>query len=177
MLFWNKLSWVQRIFFNIYSTFEFGFFDFCIFSKVNCCCSVTKLCPTLWPHGLQYPRPPCPLPSPGVLSNSRPLSHEWCWCYPPISFSGTPFSSCLQFFPSSGSFPVSQLFTSGGQSIRRSNEYSGLISFRIDWFDPLEVQGLSRVFFSARIWKHQFFCTQSSLWSNCHIHTWPLEKP
>ena len=108
------------------------------------CCSVTKLCPTLWPHGLQHARLPCPSPSPGVSSNSCLLS--W-WCYPTISSSVVPFSSCLQSFPASGSFPMSWLFIPGGQSIgasshiHPSDEYSGLISFRIDSFDFLAVQG------------------------------------
>ena len=95
-------------------------------------------------HGLQHTRLPCPSLSPGVCSNSCPLS--W-WCYPTISSSVTSFSSCFQSFPASGSFPMSWLFTSGGQSIgvylsiSPSHDYSGLISFRIDWFDHLAVQG------------------------------------
>ena len=95
-------------------------------------------------HELQHARLPCPSPSPEACSNSRPLSR---WCHPTISSSVTPFSSCPQSFPASGSFPVSRLFTSGGQgywsfsfSIRPSSEYSGLISFRIDWLDLLAVQ-------------------------------------
>ena len=100
---------------------------------------------SLRPHGLQHTTPPCPSPTPGVYSNSCPLS--W-WCHPTISSSVIPFSSNLQYFPASGSFPMSQFFTSGGKSIGSfsfslslSNEYSGLISFRIDWLDPLAVQG------------------------------------
>ena len=93
----------------------------------------------LLPHGLQYARPPCPSPTPGAYSNSCPFSH------PSISASVIPFSSSLQSFPASGSFPVSQFFTSGGQSfsfsMSPSKEYSGLISFRMDWFDLLAVQG------------------------------------
>ena len=73
--------------------------------------SVTQSCPTLWPHGLQHTRLPCPSPTPGVYSNSCPLSR---WCYPNISSTVVPFSSCLQSFISSGSFPTSQLFASGG---------------------------------------------------------------
>ena len=88
-------------------------------------CSVIS--DSLRPHGLQHARLPCPSLSPGACSNSCPLS--W-WCHPTISPSVIPFSSCFQSFPASGSFPVSQLF-----------EYSGLISFRIDWFDLLAVQG------------------------------------
>ena len=98
---------------------------------------------SLQPHGLQHARPPCPLPTPGVYSNSCPLS--W-WCHPIISSSVIPFSSHLQSFPVSGSFQVSPFFASGGQrsfsfSISPSNEYSGLISFRMDWLDLLAVQG------------------------------------
>ena len=96
-----------------------------------------------WPHGLQHARLPCPSPTPGACSTSRPSS--W-WCHPTISSSVVPFSSCLQSFPASGSFPMSQFFPSGGHwsfsfSISPSNEYSGLISFRTDWFDLLVVQG------------------------------------
>ena len=100
---------------------------------------------SLRPHGLQHNRPPCPSSNPGVYSNSCPLS--W-WCHPTISSSVIPFSSCLQSFPASGSFQMSQLFASGGQSIKSfsfstspSKEYSGLISFRMDWLDLLAVQG------------------------------------
>ena len=93
-------------------------------------------------HGLQHTRLPCPLLFPGVCSNSCPLSH---WCYLTISSSANPFSFYLQSFLASGSFPMSRLFASSGQSwsfsISPSNEYSGLISFRIDWFDLLAVQG------------------------------------
>ena len=131
---------------------------------------------SLQPHGLQQARLPCPSPSPRVCSNSCPLS--W-WCHQTISSSVIPFSSCLQSFPASGSFPMSQLFTSGSQSIRASasasfpsREYSGLISFRTDWFELLErSKGLSRVFSSTTVRKHQFFSTQPSLWSNSHTCT------
>ena len=98
----------------------------------------------LWPHGLQHARPPCPSPTPRAYSNSCPSCP---WCHPTVSSSVVPFSSHLQSFPASGSFPMSQFFTSGGQSIgfsfsiSLSNEYSGLISFRIDWLDLLAVQG------------------------------------
>ena len=97
-----------------------------------------------WPHGPQHARLPCSSPSPGVCSNSHPLS--W-WCHPAISFSVIPFSSCLQSFPASDSFPRSQFFTSGGQNIGVSASTSvlpmntGLISFRMDWLDLLAVQG------------------------------------
>ena len=108
-----------------------------------CCCSVTKSCLTLQPHGLQHTRLPCLSPAPRACSNSRPSSQ---WCHPTISSSVVPFSSCLQPFPASGSFPMSQFFRwpkywSFSFSINPSNEYSGLISFRMDWLDLLAVQG------------------------------------
>ena len=113
---------------------------------ICCCCSVAKLLSnSLQPHGLQHTSLPCPSVSPGVCSNSCPLNQ---WCYPHISSSVIPFSSSPRSFPASGSFPVSQLFISCGQSTWRFsfsispfNEYSRLISFRIDWFDLLAVQG------------------------------------
>ena len=132
-------------------------------------------------HGLQHARPPCPSPTPGACWNSWPLS--W-WCHPTISSSAVPFSSCLQSFPASGSFPMESvlhirwpMFWSFNFSISPSNEHSGLISFRIDWFDLLAVQGLSRVFSNTTVQKHQFFGTQFSLCSSSHIHIWLLEKP
>ena len=108
------------------------------------CCSVVS--DSLWPHGLQHARLPCPSPSPRVCSDSCPLSQ---WCHPTISSSVIPFSSWLQSFPASGSFPMSQFFTSGGQNVGASasaspsNEYSWLISFRSEVIDTL---GLSIVF-------------------------------
>ena len=125
--------------------------------------SHSVLSDSLRPHESQHARPPCPSPSPGVHSNSWPSSR---WCHLTISSSVVPFSSCLQSFPASGSFQMSQLFTWGGQSTGVSalasflpkksqgwslSEWSGWIS--------LQSKGLSRVF------------------SNSHIHTWPLEKP
>ena len=98
--------------------------------------SVAQLPDSLWPHGMQHARLPCPSPTPGACSNSCPLS--W-WCHLTISSSVVPFSSCLQSFPASGSFPVSQ-YWSFSFSISPSNEYSGLISLRIDWLDLLAVQ-------------------------------------
>ena len=80
---------------------------------------------SLWPHGLQHARPPCPSPTPGIYPNSCPLSR---WCHPTISSSVIPFSSCLQSFPASGSFPMSQLFTSGGQSFGVLASASGELS-------------------------------------------------
>ena len=102
---------------------------------------------SLWRHGLQHARLPCPSPTPGACSSSYPLSQ---WCHSTIPSSVIPFSSCLQSFPGSGSFPMSQYLASGGQIIGASasvlpklqhQSYSGLISFRFDWFDLLAVQG------------------------------------
>ena len=112
----------------------------------------------LQPHGLQHTRPPCLSPTPGACSNSCPLSQ--C-CHPAISSSLIPFSSCLQSFPASGSFLMSQFFVSGGQSIGASalspsNEYSGLIFFRMDWLDLLAVQETLRVFSNTTVQKHHF---------------------
>ena len=100
---------------------------------------------SLWPHGLQQTRLPCPSSTPRACSNSSPSSH---WCHPTVSSPVIPFSSCLQSFLESGSFPMSQVIASGGEkywsfsfSITPSNEYSVLISFRMNWFDLLAVQG------------------------------------
>ena len=131
---------------------------------------------SLWPHGLQHARPPCPSPAPGVYSTSCPLS--WL-CYPAISSSVIPFSSCLQSFPASGSFQMSHFFASDAQSIGVSASASVLTMNTQDWF-PLgwtgwiSLQGLSRVFSNTTVQKHQFFGTQLSLLSNSHIHTWLL---
>ena len=135
----------------------------------------------LWPHGLQHTRLPCPSPTAGVCPNSCPLS--W-WCHPTISSSVIPFSSCPQSSPTSGSFQMSQLFTSGGQSIRVSASASVLPMDTQDWspfgwtgWITLQSKGLSRVFSNTTVQKHQFFGAQLSLQSNSHIQTWPLEKP
>ena len=136
---------------------------------------------SLRPHELQYARPPCPSPTPGVHSNPCPLSQ---WCHPTISSSVIPFSSCPQSLLASGSFPVSQLFTWGGQSIGVSASASVLPMNTQDWFPlgwtgriSLQCKGLSRVFSNTTVQKHQFFGAQLSSQSNSHIHTWPLEKP
>ena len=134
--------------------------------------SVAQSCLTLWPHGLQHGRPPCPSPTPGVYLNSCPLS--W-WCHPTSSSSVIPFSSRLQSVPASGSFPMSQFFTSGGQSIgvsassiSPSNEHSGLISFRMDWLDVLAVQGTLKSLLqyhsskASVLWCSAFFMVQLS---------------
>ena len=129
--------------------------------------SVTQSCLTLRPHGLQLAKPPCPSPAPGVSPNSCPLS--W-WYHPTISSSVVPSSSCLQSFPASGSFQMSQLFASGGQSIGVSASTSVLPMNIQDWFPlgwtdwiSLQSKGLSRVFSNTTVQKHQFFCAQFSL--------------
>ena len=122
---------------------------------------------SLRPPGLQHTRAPCPWPTPGVYSNSCPLSR---WCHPTISSSVIPFSSCLPFFPASGSFSIRQFFTSGGQSIGVSASTSVLPMNTQDWFPlgwtgwiSLKSKGLSRVFSSTTVQKHHFFGAQLSL--------------
>ena len=129
----------------------------------------------------QHSRPPCPSPTHGVHSNSCPSS--W-WCHSAISSSVIPFSYCPQFLPASGSFPMSQLFAWGGQSIGVSASASVLPMNTQGWsplggthWISLQSKGLSGVFSNTTVQKHQFFGAQLSSQSNSHIHTWPLEKP
>ena len=135
---------------------------------------------SLLPHEWQHTRPPCPSPTPGVYSNSSPLSR---WCHPTISSSVIPFFSHPQSFPASGPFQMSQLFASGGQSIGISASVSVLPMTIQGWcllgwtgLISLLSKGLSRVFSNTTVQKHQFFSDQPSLWANSHIHTWLLEK-
>ena len=135
---------------------------------------------SLRPYESQHTRPPCPLPSPGVHSDSPPSSR---WCHPAISSSVAPFSSCPQSLSASGSFPMSQLFAWGGQSTGASALASFLPKKSQGWSSEwtgwisLQSKGLSRVFSNTIVQKHQFFGAQLSSQSNSHIHTWPLEKP
>ena len=136
---------------------------------------------SLWPHELQYARPPCPSPTPEVHPNPYPLSR---WCHPTISSSFIPFSSCPQSFPASGSFQMSQLFASGGQSTGVSALASFLPKKSRGWspsewtgWISLQSKGLSRVFSNTTVQKHQFFGAQPSSQSNSHNHTRPQEKP
>ena len=133
--------------------------------------------------------------TPGTTAHQASLSITNSWsspkpcplsrsCHLAISSSVVPFSSCPQSSPASGSFPISQLFESGGQSIGLSASTSVLPINNQDWFPlgrtgwiSLQSKGLSRVFSRTKVQKHQFFCTQLSLWYNSQIHTWPLEKP
>ena len=128
---------------------------------------------SLWPHGLQHASLPCSSLSPGVCSNSCPWSQ---WCHPAIT-SPVILFSCLQSFPASGYFPMSQLFVPGGQSIGASASASVLPMNIQGWF-PLGLtglssfsKGLSRMFSSTTVQKHQFFDTQSSVQSNSHTTT------
>ena len=143
-----------------------------LFSSVQFSHSVVSN--SLRPHELQYARPHCPSPTPRVHSHSRPLSR---WCHPAISSSVVPFSFCPQSLPASESFPMSQLFAWGGQSIGSSALASFLPKNTQDW-SPLEwtcwislqSKGLSRVFSNTTVQKHQFFSAQLSSQSNSHIH-------
>ena len=136
---------------------------------------------SLRPHELQHARPPCPSLNPRVHSDSHPSSQ---WCHPAISSSAISFISCPQSLQASTSFPMSQLFAWGGQSIG----VSALASVRpmntqdwspLEWTSWISLQskGLSRVFSNTTVQKHQFFSAQLSSQSNSHIHTWLLEKP
>ena len=137
---------------------------------------------SLRPHDMQHARLPCLSlsPSPRACSNSCLLSRS---CHPSILSSVIPFSSCLQSFPASGSFPMIPLFSTGGHSVEASASASVLPMNIQGWFPlglagliSLQSKGLSRIFSSSKAQKHQFFNTQPSLWSNSHIHTWPYRK-
>ena len=158
---------------------HFEFFFYFGSSSVQFSCSVVS--DSSQPHGLQHTRFPCPSSTPRAYSNSCLLSQ---WCHPTISSSVIPFSSCLQSYPTSRSFPMSQLFASGGQSIGVSASTSVLPMNTRDWsplgwtgWISLRPKGLWRVFSNTTFQKHQFFSTQPSSQSNSHIHTWLLEKP
>ena len=135
---------------------------------------------SLRPHESQHARPPCPSPTPGVHSDSRPSSQWW---HPAISSSVVPFSSCSQSLPASESFPMSQLFAWGGQSTGVS-ALALFLSKKSQGWSPLEwtgwislqSKGLSRVFSNTTVQKHQFFSAQLSSQSSSHIHTWPQEN-
>ena len=144
-----------------------------------CCCSVTQSCPTVCD--------PTDCSTPGFLVHhqlpelAQLMSISW-WCHLTISYSVIPFYSCLQSFPASGSFTMSQFFSSGGQSIGVSASTSVLPMNILDW-SPLgytgwissQSKGLSRVFSNTTVQQHQFFSPQLSLWSNSHFQTWLLD--
>ena len=149
------------------------------FSSVQFSCTVVS--DTLRPHESQHARPPCPTPSPGDHSDSRPSSRG---CHPAVSPSVVLFSSCPQCLPASESFPMSQLFSWGGQSIGVSalapflpKNFQGWSSSEWTGWISLQSKGLARVFSKTTIQKHQFCGAQASSQSNSHIHTRPLEKP
>ena len=142
-----------------------------------------KSCLTLWPHGLQHTRIPCPSPSPGVCSNSCPLSQ---WCHPTISSSLTPLSSCPQSFPASGSFPVNRVFSSESALCNQVAKVWELPVNIQGWFPlgligliSLLFKGFSRVFSSTTIWKHQFLVSLpygpilTSIYDYWKNHSWP----
>ena len=136
---------------------------FSVADKISLQFSCSIMSNSLGPHGLQHARLPCSSPTPRAYSNSCPLSQ---WCHPTISSSVIPFSSCLQSFPASGSFPVSQFFASGGQSIGVSALASVLLMNIQGWFPlgwtgwiSLQSKGLSRVFSNTTVQKHQYFNT------------------
>ena len=148
-------------------------------SSFHFTCSVVS--DSLWPHGLQHTRPPCPMSTPRIYSNLCPLSR---WCHSTTSSSVVSFSSCPQSLPATKSFPVSQLFAWGDQSTGVSaialflpkksqgwspSEWTGWIS--------LQSKEISRVFSNTTVQKHLFFGSQPSSQSNSHIHKWLLEKP
>ena len=135
---------------------------------------------SLWPHGLQHTRPHHPSLSPGVCPSLCPLNG---WCYPTISSSATLISFCLQSFPAPGCFLMSKLFASCGQIIGASGSASVLPVSIQGWFPLgltglifLQSKGLSRVFASTTVQKHQFFGTQPSLWPNYHISVYDYRK-
>ena len=143
-----------------------------MFSSVQFSCSVMSN--SLWPHGLQHARLPCPSPTPGVYSNSCPSSQ---WCHPTISPSIVPISSSSQSFTASGSFPMSQVFATYSQSIGVSDSTSVLPMNIQDWFPlgwtgciSLQSKGLSRVFSNNTVQKHQFFSAQLSCSTLISIH-------
>ena len=156
---------------NIFQSYQFSLVQF----------SHSVMSDSLRPHESQHARPPCPSPTPRVYSNSCPLSQ---WHHPSISSSVVPFFSCPQSLPASRSFPMSQLFPSGGQRIRVSASASVLPMNTQDWpplgwtgWISLQSKGFSRVFSNTTVQKHQFFSTKLSSQPNSHIHTWPVEKP
>ena len=150
---------------NLYNISICHLFKYHILGSVQFSCSVVS--DSLWPHGLQNARPPCPSLIPGVYPNPCPLSQ---WCHPAISSSVIPFSSCPQSLPASGSFPMSQLFTWGGQILGVSASTSVLPMNTQDWspsgwtgWISLQSEGLFRGFSNTAVQKHQFFRAQLSL--------------
>ena len=164
----RKLVWRTVGSKNTFLSWICSYLHFCLSSSFQ---KIVVVSDSLQPHGLQHIRLPRPSLTPRVCSDSCPLSQ---WCYLTILFSAAPMSFCLQSFPASGSFSMRQLFASGGQSIGASAsalvlpEYSGLISFRIDWFDLFAVQGALKSFLQQHnlntsiLWRSAFFLVQLS---------------
>ena len=178
--FYLKYTWF-RMLLHIYSIviYIYVYMDIHQFSSVQFSHSVVF--DSLPPHESQHTRLPCSSPTPGVHSDLCPSNQ---WCHPAVSSSVIPFSSFPQSLPASKSFPTSQLFAWGGQSIGVSALASVLPVNTQDWFPlgwtgwtSLQSKWLSRVFSDTTVQKHQFFGTQLSLQSNSHIYTWLLEKP
>ena len=152
----------------LYTIFSYLFFEdmrlFLVFSSGFSQFSHTVVSYSLWPHGLPHARPACPTPTPRACSNSCPSSK---WCHPSISSSVVPFFSCLRSFPASESFPMSQFFTSGRQSIGAS---ASVLPMNIQGWFPLELavlmslhsKGLSRVFSSTTVQNISFFSKEST---------------
>ena len=135
----------------------------------------------LWPHGLQHTRPPCPSLSARVCPNSCPLHR---WCHLAISSSNSLLSFCPQSFPASGTFSINWLFASGDQNTGASASVSvlpksiqGWFSLRLTGLISLLTKGVSQVFSSSTVWRHQFFGTLPTLQSNSRNHAWPLGRP
>ena len=136
---------------------------------------------SLWPHGLQHSRPPCPSPSPEVCPSSCPL-HQWC--HPAISSSIALFSFCPQSSPATGTFPMSHMFTLDDQNTGASASASvppmsiqHLFPLRLTDLISLLSKGLPGIFSSTTVWRHQFFGILPSLQSSSHNHMWPLGRP
>ena len=173
-----SILWLST-FFMVQLSHPYTTTGFSTFSSAQFSLSVVS--DSLQPHESQHTRPLCPSPTPRVYPNSCPLSR---WCHPAISSSVLPFFSCPQSLPASGSFPMSQLFAWGGQSIGVSASASVLPMNTQDWspsgwtgWISLQSKGRSRVLSNTTVQKHQFFSTQLSSQSNSHIHTLTLEKP
>ena len=175
------LEFPTEIFIWIFLMLKDRFSAFSCLLAVSVQFSHSVVSDSLRPHESQHARLPCLSPTPGVHSNSCPLSR---WCHPAISSSVVPSSSCPQSLPASGSFPMSQFFTWGGQSIGVSALASFLPKKSQGWSpsdglvgSPCSPRDFPRIFSNTTVQKHQFFSTQLSSQSNSHIHTWPLEKP
>ena len=181
----GKIPWRRKWLIHVLNTYQIVYFICSLlyvnYTSISDQISHSFVSDSLQPYELQHTWPPCPSPTPGVHPDSRPSSQ---WCHPAISSSVVPFSSCPQSLPASESFPMSRLFTWGGQSTGVSALASFLPKNTQDWsplgwtgWISLQSKGLSRVFSNTTVQKHQFFGAQPSSQSNSHIHTWPQEKP